>query len=140
MLLEVHIMMFVCVGSWLTPANQGLLVVGVILLSVAIVLGVIITSMVFKKGIILSFTVYSNCFLFCFVFLSPLGPWLSLGLSMTGFVVTFVSLVLWVVVGFHVGLQKSKNVIDYFMILCIIIIIIMQIHVILLGSLLEMVS
>ena len=28
---------------------------------------------------------------------------------MTGFVVALVSLVLWVAVGFHVGLQKSKN-------------------------------
>ena len=55
MLLEVHIMMFVCVGSRLTPANQGLLVVGV-LLSVAIVLGVIITVMVFKKGVYHSYS------------------------------------------------------------------------------------
>ena len=39
-----------CVGARLTSANQGLLVVGVILLSVAVVLGVIITLMVFKKG------------------------------------------------------------------------------------------
>ena len=43
--------MLVCVGTRLTSANQGLLVVGVILLSVAIVLGVIITVMVFKKGV-----------------------------------------------------------------------------------------
>ena len=52
MFLEVHIMirMFVCVGKRLTSANQGLLIVGVILLSVAIVLGVIITLMVFKNG------------------------------------------------------------------------------------------
>ena len=28
---------------------------------------------------------------------------------MTGFVVTIVSLVLWVAVGFHVGLQESKH-------------------------------
>ena len=46
--------MLVCVGAQLTSANQGLLVVGVILLSVVIVFGVIITWMVFKKGIILS--------------------------------------------------------------------------------------
>ena len=46
--------MLVCVGVRLTSANQGLLVVGVILLSVAIVFGVIITVMVFKKGIIRS--------------------------------------------------------------------------------------
>ena len=46
--------MLVCVGAQLTSASQGLLVVGVILLSVAVVLGVIITWMVFKKGIILS--------------------------------------------------------------------------------------
>ena len=52
--------MLVCVGVQLTSANQGLLVVGVILLSVAIVLGVIITLMVFKKGII------PNTFLFCY--------------------------------------------------------------------------
>ena len=46
--------MLVCLGARLTSANQGLLVVGVILLSVAIVFGVIITLMVldFKKGII----------------------------------------------------------------------------------------
>ena len=50
------IIMLVCVGTRLTSANQGLLVVGVILLSVAIILGVIITLMVSKKGIILSFT------------------------------------------------------------------------------------
>ena len=43
--------MLVCVGARLTSVNQGLLVVGVILLSVAIILGVIITCMVFKKGI-----------------------------------------------------------------------------------------
>ena len=46
--------MLVCVGVQLTSANQGLLVVGVILLSVAIVVGVIITVMVFKKGVYLS--------------------------------------------------------------------------------------
>ena len=47
-------MMLVCVGARLTSANQGLLVVGVILLSVVIVFGVIITLMPldFKKGII----------------------------------------------------------------------------------------
>ena len=45
--------MLVCIGARLTSANQGLLVVGVILLSVAIVLGVILTWMVFKKGIII---------------------------------------------------------------------------------------
>ena len=39
-------------GTRLTSANQGLLVVGVILLSVAIILGVIITLMVIKKGMI----------------------------------------------------------------------------------------
>ena len=39
-----------CVGARLTSENQGLLVVGVILLSVAIVLGVIITGMIFTKG------------------------------------------------------------------------------------------
>ena len=42
--------MLVYVGARLTSANQGLLVVGVVLLSVSIVLGVIITVMVFKKG------------------------------------------------------------------------------------------
>ena len=42
--------MLVCVGARLTSSNQGLLVVGVILLSMAIVLGVIITLNVFKKG------------------------------------------------------------------------------------------
>ena len=94
--------MLVCVGARLTSANQGLLVVGVILLSVAIVLGVIITWMIFKKGII------HKTSLFCCYIFSLLGPWLSLGLSVTGFVVTFVSLVLWVAVGFHVGLQKSN--------------------------------
>ena len=47
-----HNDIMVCVGAQLTSANQGLLVVGMILLSVAIVLGVIITWMVFKKGII----------------------------------------------------------------------------------------
>ena len=41
-----------CIGARLTSANQGLLIVGVILSSVAIILGVIITLMVFKKGII----------------------------------------------------------------------------------------
>ena len=40
-------MMLVCVGARLTSANQGLLVVGVILLSFVIVLGVIITWMAF---------------------------------------------------------------------------------------------
>ena len=45
------IIMLVCVGAWLTSANQGLLVVGVILLSVAIVLGVIITVITFIKGV-----------------------------------------------------------------------------------------
>ena len=44
--------MLVCVGAQLTSANQGLLVVGVILLSVAIILGVIIIWMVFTKGVI----------------------------------------------------------------------------------------
>ena len=50
----------VCIGAQLTSGNQGLLVVGVILLSVAIVLGVITTLMVikfnFKKGTYISFT------------------------------------------------------------------------------------
>ena len=58
--------MLVCVGAQLTSANQGLLVVGVILLSVAIVLGVIVTLIVFKKGIIHkhNFLVcYYSCFL-----------------------------------------------------------------------------
>ena len=132
--------MLVCVGAQLTSANQGLLVVGVILLSVAIVLGVIITVMVFKKGVYHShrFSFVPVLLLLLLLLFSPLGPWLSLSLSMIGLVVTFVSLVLWVAVGFHVGLQKSKNfaniIIDYFIILY------MQIHVILLGSLLEMVS
>ena len=94
--------MLVCVGARLTSANQGLLVVGVILLSVAIILGVIITWMIFKKGII------QKTSLFCCYIFSPLGPWLSLSLSMTGLVVAFISLVLWVAVGFHVGLQKSN--------------------------------
>ena len=58
--------MLVCVGARLTSANQGLLIVGVILLSVAIVLGVIITWMVFKKGIIHkhNFLVFFNYFCF----------------------------------------------------------------------------
>ena len=49
----------VCVGARLTSTNQGLLVVGVILLSVAIVLGVIVTLMVFKKGSIHYYTYYT---------------------------------------------------------------------------------
>ena len=49
---EYNDIMLVCVGARLTSVNQGLLVVGVILLSVAIILGVIITWMVIKKGII----------------------------------------------------------------------------------------
>ena len=111
--------MLVCVGTRLTSANQGLLVVGVILLSVAIVLGVIITVMVFKKGVyhshrfsfvpVVFLLLFFVCLLLFFCFFPPLGPWLSLGLSMTGFVVALLSLVLWVAVGFHVGLQKSKN-------------------------------
>ena len=58
--------MLVCVGARLTSANQGLLVVGVILLSVAIVLGVIITLTVFKKGII-----HKHNFLVFLLFLLP---------------------------------------------------------------------
>ena len=94
--------MLVCVGARLT---SGLLVMGVILLSVAVVLGVIITWMVFRKGI------YHNWLrnFWSLIFVFPLGPWVSLGLSMTGFIMSFVSLVLWVAVGFHVGLQKSKR-------------------------------
>ena len=99
--------MLVCVGARLTSANLGLLVVGVILLSMAIVLGVIITVMIFKKGIIQQLRFF--LLVVSVVLFSPLGPWLSLGLSMTGFVIAFVSLVLWVAVGFHVGLQESKH-------------------------------
>ena len=44
------IIMLVCVGARLTSANLGLLVSGVIVLSMSIVFGVIITVMVFKKG------------------------------------------------------------------------------------------
>ena len=54
----------VCVGARLTSANQGLLVVGVILLSVAIVLGVIVTLMVFKKGIIQKISLFCYYFVF----------------------------------------------------------------------------
>ena len=136
MLLEMHIMMLVCVGAQLTSANQGLLAVGVILLSVGIVLGVIISSMVFKKGTRHSYSIYVLIDFLSLV-LSPLGPWLSLGLSVTGFVVAFLSLVLWLAVGFHVGLHYSlrpQPIINSFVCMC------MQIHVILLGSLLEMVS
>ena len=53
--------MLVCVGAQLTSANQGLLVVGVILLSVAIVLGVIITLIVCTKGVRLFSQLLSPC-------------------------------------------------------------------------------
>ena len=53
-----------CVGARLTSANQGLLAVGVIVLSVAIVLGVIITWMVFKKGIIDKISLFCYYFVF----------------------------------------------------------------------------
>ena len=46
-------------------------------------------------------------FSFVCLFFPPLGPWLSLGFSVTGLAVALLSLALWVAVGFHVGLQTS---------------------------------
>ena len=88
----------------LTSSNQGLLVVGVILLSIATIVGIvlIVVNVRTHKGNLVSlhYTIY--------YILNLPGSRLFLIVLVVGCVVVVLSMVLWVAVGFQVGLQKSE--------------------------------
>ena len=88
----------------LTSTNQVLLVVGVILLSIATIVGIvlIVVDVRTHKGNLVSlhYTLYYILYL-------P-GSRLFLIVLVVGCVVVVLSIVLWVAVGFQVGLQKSE--------------------------------
>ena len=88
----------------LTPTNQGLLVLGVILLSIATIVGIVLIVVEVRthKGNLVSlhYTLYYILYL-------P-GSRLFLIVLVVGCVVVVLSIVLLVAVGFQVGLQKSK--------------------------------
>ena len=88
----------------LTPTNQVLLVVGVILLSIATIVGIvlIVVDVRTHKGNLVSlhYTLYYILYL-------P-GSRLFLIVLVVGCVVVALSIVLWVAVVFQVGLQKSE--------------------------------
>ena len=88
----------------LTPTNQVLFVVGVILLSIATIVGIvlIVVDVRTHKGNLVSlhYTLYYILYL-------P-GSRLFLIVLVVGCVVVALSIVLWVAVGFQVGVQKSE--------------------------------
>ena len=96
------LLLYSIVAVRFTPTNQVLLVVGVILLSVATIVGIvlIVVDVRTHKGNLVSlhYTLYYILYL-------P-GSWSFL--LAVGCVVVVLSIVLWVAVGFQVGLQKSE--------------------------------
>ena len=87
----------------LSPTNQGLLVLGVVLLGVATIVGIVLIVVYRTHGgnlVGLHYTLYYILYL-------P-GSRLFLIVLVVGCVVVVLSIVLWVAVGFQVGLQKSE--------------------------------
>ena len=99
-----HYYNIIIVAVRLTLTNHVLLVVGVILLSVATIIGtvLIVVAVGTHKGNLVSlhYTLYYILYL-------P-GSRLFLIVLVVGCVVVVLSIVLWVAVGFQVGLQKSE--------------------------------
>ena len=99
-----YIFFLIIVAVRLTSINQVLLVVGVILLSIATIV-LIVVNIKTRIGIYSLVTLRTLHALLYPIFL---GSRLFLIMLVVGCVVVVLSIVLWIAVGFQVGLQKSE--------------------------------